>query len=148
MSMPASISNKDIRQAFRTKLVSVAGIPDEDNRAWENRVFEPTDGTPWIRETLLPGDERLKANNEKEAVGIYQIDYFVPMGSSIYTAEDLADTIKDAFKPATVLSDIVRVERSYLLPGGKGTSGYQTEAATSPWYRIPILIDYITFSTN
>ncbi|MBD3615847.1 MAG: hypothetical protein HUJ22_04675 [Gracilimonas sp.] len=133
-----STSNKEIRKALRTKLVSIPGIPDEDNQAWQNKVFEPTDGTPWIRETLLPSDERMTANNEKEAVGIYQIDYFVPIGESVYDAEDLADAIKNAFKPTTVLSGFLRIERSRLLPGN--TSG--------PWYKISVVIDYKCFSTN
>ncbi|MAO65049.1 MAG: hypothetical protein CL666_08615 [Balneola sp.] len=143
-----SISNKDVRAQFRYKIETVVGIPNEENRAWENKVFEPKKGTPWLREKLLRGDERQSANGELQAVGICQFDYFVPIDSAIYDAEEIADAIKDAFPPGSVLGGLVRIERSRVLSGTKGISDLQQESSSSPWYRIPIRIEYITFSIN
>lgn len=143
-----SISNKAIRKQFRTKLVSVPGIPGAGNRAWENINFAPTEGTPWIRETLIPGDERLSANDEVEATGFCQIDYFVPIGSGTFAAQNVADAIKNAFKPATVLGGLVRIQRSVVLSGRRGVSDLKDESSSSPWYQVPVQIDYIVFSQN
>lgn len=142
------IDNWLVQQAFREKVITVNYMPDEQFRAWENKVFQPVKGERWIRETFMPGDERLKANNEIEGTGICQYDYFVPIGASIKDAKKFADSVKEAFKPTSVLDGIVRIDRSYIIGGSKGTSGYQSESQESEWYKISILIDYVTFSTN
>ena len=131
------ISNWIIQKELRMQLLTVVGIPVAGYRAWENVSFKPADGTAWIRETLLPGDEHLSANNELEASGIYQVDYFIPLGDPISSAKNIADAIKQAFKPATKLNS-VRTEKAQVLPGHRSRS----------WYQIPIEVHYKTFSTN
>lgn len=135
------IDEWEIQAAFRTKLITVSGIPGSDNRAWENKGFSPTSGEPWIRENHIPAEERLSANNETEQVGIYQLDYFVPIGYSIKDAKNVATTIKDDFKPTTVLSDLVVIERSQVLRG-------RPDPDNPAWYMIPIELHYKVHGTN
>lgn len=137
------IKNWDIQKELRTKLVAVTGIPDADNRAWENQNFTPNidgDGNPvpYIREVMMPADEALSANDEVEQVGIAQYDYFVPVGHSVKDAKNVADAVKHAFKPTTVLGGLVRIDRSVVLAG----------RPDHPWYQIPIQISYTVYSQN
>lgn len=130
-----NIANWDVRVAFRTAILNVATIPDANNRAWENRSFEPTSDTPWIREKLLPGDKTVTANEELSAVGIMQFDLFYPIGSGTKEAEQVANDIESHFKPTTVLSDLVRIEQSNALDGRK-------DRDTGAWWHIPVQISY------
>lgn len=123
-----------IRAALRANLLEVDNLPDVN---WENQNFEPTDGATYLRETMLPADETLTENNGRTAIGIYQIDVFTPIGSSIKTAEDLADSIKEQFKPAQTVGG-VQLERSVVLQGRRDGA----------WYMIPVRADYKAFSTN
>lgn len=129
----------DIRAVLRAHLMLIAELPPV---SWENRLFTPPkngsgDNLPYIRETLLPAGESLTANNERTGVGIYQLDLFVPIGYSISTAENLADQIKQHFRPAQSLSGLM-IERSAVGQGAENT----------PWYFIPIQIDYRAHSNN
>lgn len=136
-----SISNKDIQSAMRAKLITIGGIPDSDHRAWENKSFSPTNGKPWIRENHLPAEERLSANNELRQTGLFQYDYFVPIGHSIFAAKDVADAVKHAFKPTTVVDGLVRIEQSQVLRGRK-------DPDNPAWYHLPIEISYTVFGNN
>ena len=123
----------EIRSALREHLLELSDLP---NINWENQVFTPGDD-PYIRETLLPADETLTANNERTGIGIWQLDLFVPMGYSISEAESLADKIKQHFRPAQVISNVI-LERSFVGQGNQNDN----------WYFIPISIDYRAHSQN
>ena len=128
-----------IRSVLRAHLTQITDLPPV---SWENIVFTPPkDGSgndlPYIRETLLPADEILSANNERTGIGIYQLDLFVPIGYSISTAENLADEIKQHFRPAQSLSGL-QIERSAVGQGNEDP----------PWYWIPISIDYRAHQQN
>lgn len=140
MSFTATIDDWAIQSELRKTLEAVAGIPDGDHRAWENRNFKPEKGEPWIRETLLFGDELPSANNELRQVGIYQVDYFVPAGYSIKDTKKQATAIKQAFAPDSVLGGLVRVGAARLLPGQKDPTG--------AWYQLPVQINYTVYSIN
>lgn len=123
-----------IRSSLRSHLVVLANLP---TIAWENRYFVPTEGQSYLRETLMPSEEWLTANNERTAVGLYQLDLFVPAGSSISDAEAEADKIKHQFRPAQVVSGVI-LEKSEVLQGRNDP----------PWYHIPIRIHYRAHQQN
>ena len=124
----------EIRSALRAHLLQMEDLPGMN---WENQVFTPPNDLPYIRETLLPADEILSANNERTGIGIYQLDLFVPIGYSISAAENLADEIKQHFRPAQSLSGL-QIERSAVGQGNEDP----------PWYWIPISIDYRAHQQN
>lgn len=134
-----SINNFNIRATMRAIFEAVAGIPGVGYRAYENLAFKPAEGNAWIRETLMPADQSLSANKELWAKGIYQLDYFVPIGSGTKIYEDVADAIIAAFAPATTLNNLVKIVKSYRKQGRPDPNG--------AWYHIPILIHYDVFTT-
>ena len=122
------------RAALRAHLDTLAGLPSVH---WENQHFEPQDGLPFLRETMMPADEPLTANNERTAFGVYQLDVFIPTGTSISAGENLADSIKELFRPAQIVSG-VKLEKAVVLQG----------SLDPPWYIIPVRVDYRVHQQN
>lgn len=134
-----STAKFDTRAKLREHLLGVTGLLAV---AWEGQVYEPKTGLnnepePFIRETMLPADEELAANNELMALGIYQLDLFYPLGSRISTVETLADAIKKHFHPAQNL-DFVSIDKARV---GQGR-------IDQPWYVISVRIDYRSHAPN
>lgn len=133
----------DIRAALEQQIASISGIPSASNRAWENVVFNPTTGTPWVRMTLLPGESRPAvrgANPVLEYVGLFQIDVFQPQGKGPNPADVLADAIRDQFAPGTditVNSTTTRIRWSERMPG----------EVDPPWYKVSVTVSWYTFRT-
>jgi|GEM_PF-1847575 len=132
-----------IRAVLRQHLINMTGLPAIN---WELMIFDPPeDGSgsplPYIRETMLPADEFLSANDERTGVGVYRLDLIVPMGYSISAAENLADSIKQHFRPSQNIGagNIVSIERS---------SVGQNDDSEPPWVVLPIQIDYRAHSAN
>lgn len=124
----------DIRAILRGRLIEVPDLPPVD---WEGRKYEPgsdASGHPemYLRETMLPADEVLSANREWTATGIYQIDVFASIESKLSDAENLADDIKEIFRPGQIVGTGVVLERSFVGQGDE----------SPPWYRIPVRVDY------
>ncbi len=44
------INNEDLLLALRNRLLTVSGLPATAQRAWINKKFSPTDGTPYLEE--------------------------------------------------------------------------------------------------
>lgn len=130
----------DIRSALRSHLTTLSDLPDV---AWENQVYQSIEGTTFLRETMIPADEMMQANNERMALGIYQVDVFSPYGGSIKKAEDLADEIKDHFHPGQVIAHPsqngrVSIDKAAILQGN----------SEPPWYHIVIRINYRAHTIN
>lgn len=124
------IDHDAIRRGIRVVLSTVTGLPTV--RSWENREFNPTPNTPWIRETLIPGTERQVATDVIESVGIAQYDLFWPAGTGTETPEQLADLIKDTFQPITTVAASTVVWRAERLAA----------IADAKWYQIPIRLTW------
>lgn len=124
------IDHRDVRSALRAQLLTVVGLPAA--RSWENRQFTRPAGEDWVRETYLPGAERQVSYGMVEAVGVAQYDLFTPADAGTEAAEDLADAIKEAFKPSSTLGGLVRIDRAERLSGRQDAS----------WYFIPIRISW------
>jgi len=128
----------DTRSQLRAKLLALWHIPPVH---WENKTFSPPRDSggplPYLREKLVPVDEALTANDERTGIGFYQLDLFIPVDYSLADAENLADQIKDHFRPAQVIGHII-ITRSHVGDGN----------FDPPWYRIPITIDYRVHQPN
>lgn len=130
-----STKKSAIRKALRTHLLNVSGLPDLD---LENRLFEPVEATAYIRETIMQADETLTANNERTALGVYQLTYFEPINEGTKTAEDKCDEIKHHFRPGQTIGNNVVLEKAWVGQGNR----------ESVWYVIPIQIRYRAFQLN
>ena len=122
-----------IRSILRAHLLEVNDLPPIE---WENQNFEPGDET-YIQEILISTDETLTANDERTAIGMYRLELFVPVNASISDAENLADELKQHFRPAQVVEGL-KIEKSVVLQG----------VPEAPWYRIPVQIDYRAHQLN
>ena len=126
------IDHGEIRQSIRLILLAIDNEDLPSNRSWENRNFKPPENDTWIRETMIPGEERQAASDTIRSVGIMQYDIFWPIGTGTENIEALVDDIKDAFKPVTALglnSLIYRAERLAAIVDDK-------------WYQIPIRLTW------
>lgn len=94
----------NIRAAFEVNLAAVSGIP---SIAWENVSFNPdTDQSyvtcrmvPVIREPAVRG-----VNPQMYYQGYFLVECCVPEGKGPSSADDLADSILDAFEATTDIS--------------------------------------------
>ncbi len=87
----------EVRDALLTQLKTVVS---ETLIAEENKQFKPSDDTPWVRETLLPGiPERVEImqDGQSRQYGVYQVDVFTPSGIGTEIADTLAESIGDSF---------------------------------------------------
>ncbi len=126
-----------IRQAFRTRLLTVPGLPLA--RAWENRAFAPpSPPANWVRETLLPVSERRSAANVVEAVGLMQYDFFTPAAQGTEALETLVDAVRLVFKPTTGLTADLLVDRAE-----RGTATQEPD-----WFHIPVRLRWRAYSVN
>jgi len=124
----------EIRSALLTQLKTVVS---ETLIAEENKEFTPSGGTPWVRETLLPGmPERVEImqDGKSRQVGVYQLDVFTPSGIGTDISDTLSTTIGDAFAVGSSLgtSVIVVIKRVYGLPGRE----------EGDWYHKPLVIEW------
>lgn len=137
-----------IRRTMRTQLKTVEGVPDFGTRChWENRDFTPPDPTTkdvmWLKETLIPINERMQANNTIVFDGMMVYDLYVPRGRGTALVDKLAKAIGDKFKPATSLVDACKL---HIRRSETGT-GHSDE--TKVWYVLSVIItitayDFIT----
>jgi hypothetical protein len=80
-----------------------AGLPS--NRAWENKVFQPTAGVPWVREEFLPGPTAqvtLGEHGELEATPMYALSISVAANTGL-TAKRYVNALRVLFAPRTII---------------------------------------------
>lgn len=125
----------DIQSALDNHLNGMSSLPPV---AWENRAFEPTQGTLYVRQTNLQGDTiqaTLGESGEDETVGVYQIDIFSPQGEGKKEGIDMSDAIANRFKRGTVMTyNGVNVTVRSVSRGASINS--------DGWFQIPITIVY------
>ena len=130
-----------ISAALDGHLNGMASVPPV---AWSNTDYTPVIGTLYLRPTLLPGDTvgaTISATGTDEHIGLYQVDIFAPAGAGKNAAIVMADLIADRFKPVTELTHSTVIVRSVRV---------SREAATTEngWYRMPVVIQYLSFTTK
>jgi len=124
------IDHVAVRQALRTRLLTVSGLPTA--LAWENRNFQPTNNSPWIREYYYPDPERLVAQDLIEGTGFVSYDVVYPVNSGTEDAEGLADDIKAIYEPPGSLANNLSIISSVRDPG----------FSEHPWYYVPVRIQW------
>jgi hypothetical protein len=129
----------NISAALDKHLSEMAGLPDV---AWENKDYEPTQGTSYLRPTILPAETfqaSLGTNGQDEHTGIYQVDVMVEAGKGKKAGYALADLVADQFARGTdlVYSGVTVTIRQ---------TSRQTGATDNGWFVVPVEIDYQSFT--
>ncbi len=125
----------DISSALDTRLSTMVGVPPI---AQENKPYNPTKGSLYIRATNIPGDTvqaSLGDNGEDRTIGIYQIDVFAEAGKGRKAAEQMADNIASHFKRGTDMSYNSRIVTVTTVQRRQGINN-------EGWYQIPVEIVY------
>ena len=92
----------DVNNALTIKLSELVGLPSV---AWENLLFTPTQGSEFLRPTILPVSiEFAGLNYQQKDSGIYVIEMFFPKQNGSGNMLTLADSIYDHFRADTFLT--------------------------------------------
>lgn len=88
-------------EAAGTRTLTV-GLPQY--RSWENMRFEPTAGSPWVRETYLPGPMSVIESGSLallEALPQYVVSVYVPQNVGMDASRAYTDALLTLFAPGT-----------------------------------------------
>lgn len=84
----------------------VCGIPE--GRAWENTIFTPTAGRPYVEEDFVPATLEHIAGNYTNGVrketGLYVLKWYGLSGKGVTAIRRATDALKDLFTPGTALT--------------------------------------------
>lgn len=138
-----STMKASIRQALRTRLWSVSGIPAVSNRKLENVELDlkALAGQIWVREFTrfselsgrsLGGSAGITRSFQQQ--GNYMVDLFFPKGTSTTAADTLEGSVLDAFAPFTTLT----ASGYSVLIVSSSASAQQDDS--DGWYFRPLLI--------
>ncbi len=102
----------DIQNCLNEKLSTVGSIPVV---YYPNSMKEPTQGTDYVRPTLIPARSALYTLvNENMHMGIYQIDIFTVLKKGTSEALSIADTIRNAFNRQSLVSGFTTVHTQQI----------------------------------
>lgn len=137
-----AIADELIREALRTRLWSVSGVPGTSLRALENTTIKPPSSSTWIREsTQFDATEGTGLGMSAgipvrhHLTGAYMVDLFYPYGQGTGPSGIVVGNIGEAFKPGTTLTNggiSVLIER-YSKSGQQDGDG---------WYFRPLVISW------
>jgi len=128
----------DLSAALDARLDAMVGKPPI---AWENKKYEPVNGTLYIRPTNLQGETVAMTERDK-TVGIYQVDIFSPSGAGKNEALVMSDLIADQFKPGTLMtynSKTVEAQKASRAVISNDDNG---------WVHIMIEIEYYSYTAR
>lgn len=95
--------NNNIQNALTTQLSGVSGLPEI---AYANINFSSSQGTPFVKPSLIPARSKLYSLEEELHQGIYQVDIYTPIDKGTAPILLIADSIRDSFKNQnTLVSD-------------------------------------------
>jgi hypothetical protein len=126
----------NIRTVLETTLSNVGGIPDI---AWENVSYSPTTGSSFVRPQFLPTirePAHRGLNPQQYYQGVFRVTCFTPSNAGPGAADDLADSIIDAFEATTDISSggtIVSIRYADREAGIAQDNWYQV-AVNIGWY--------------
>jgi hypothetical protein len=133
----------NIRQALRTRLWTVSGIPPASNRKIENVELDlkALAGQTWVREYTRFSDlsssflgSSADMPQRYTQAGAYMIDLFFPKGTSTTAADTLEGEVLDAFAPGRTLT----ISGISVLILGSSASSQQDDS--DGWYFRPLLV--------
>jgi len=105
----------NIRTVLETTLSNVGGIPDI---AWENVSYSPTTGSSFVRPQFLPTirePAHRGLNPQQYYQGVFRVTCFTPSNAGPGAADDLADSIIDAFEATTDISSAYSIKGLHPL---------------------------------
>jgi len=129
----------DIRKVLENKLVGIAGIPDIVH---ENFRYDPDQGTPHIRATLIPVARRPATRGPLPRIrtqGLFSLLVCTPEGEGSGSTQDYVDLVLTEFAPhvhETYDGSSVSIDYS------ESSGGY----FDSPFYCIPVSIGWHTYN--
>jgi len=121
-----------IRSALREQLKTVVA---ESITAFENVNYDPTPGVPWVRERILPAQPEVWTLGERQEIGIYQVDVFVPAGGDTTIGDSIAASVRGAF-------EIGREMTKDGVTVGVRWSTVQPSTQDGDWYQVPVDIHW------
>ena len=89
--------------------------------------YKPTEGTPWVRLTVLPGGQTqvgMGSLRRFRRVGVIAVQIFVPAGSGDGLAREIADSVANIFQGRTISGVICR---------GTGLTRVGTDGPWTQW---------------
>jgi len=129
----------DISAALDARLSTMANLPPV---ASENEAYTPTQGTLFLRVTLLPGDtfqSSLGATGQDKTNGIYQVDIFAESGQGKAEAIAMADNVANHMKRGTILT---YNSRQVTIRSAQRRTGTNSDG----WYKIPVEIVFYSYT--
>jgi len=127
-----------LRRACRSKLALLdPPFPGRAARAWENKTFKPPSGAPWVRETVLPVNERLLTHTLVQVIVLIQYDLFVPAGSGTESLGELVAMIVDTFPPASSVVDNTEKLSAWI---DRCSPGVPVKDVTGVWWMQPTVL--------
>ncbi len=127
----------NIQNALNTRLATVSGLPTV---YYPNVESTPTQGTSWVRPTLLPANsDTFTLNGQNQHQGIYQVDVFTQIKKGTAPLWLIADAIRDNFntnKKITSGSDVINIQ----------AISFSTAQRVESWWSCYVQINYICFN--
>ncbi len=129
------IDDAAIHLAMRTRLLTTSGLPDANNRAWENKKFTPIAGTQYLEDEYVPGGTSIVSvtvdTGTLEARGFYIVKWYGIENAGIGTIRAGVKAILAKFSIGTRITcsdgNVVRVmgkpigpSSSQIVPTGDG----------------------------
>lgn len=136
----------NVRRAMRQQLLTVDGLPT--SQQWDGLVTftPPTDGSPWLRETMLrqPGPPMRKSIGTEARMrhtGIYQISLFSSpdQPNDVLDIEAMGEAIRGAFPDSLDLEHGGQLLR--CLGCGLGTT-VADRSKGGPWLYLPVRVNW------
>lgn len=129
--MSAATYHENIRSAFRAALI--AALPDWDQWEWEDEVFEPVIGEPYIRERQVPVSSIRPSVGVEEHTTLCMATLFFPSGGGTRGASEIVGKIIEAFPPR--LSLVFEEDKAMV------TKVEQKGRVIEPkWVSIPVVV--------
>ena len=118
-----------LQNTLNARLAALVDLPDV---AWPNVPYEPTNGTEYLRPTLLPANNDPATLSWTETMtGVYQVDVFMPSAiRGPAAALTRAEEIAEHFRASDIDGLSIRsITVGQALPDGA-------------FYRVPVSIVY------
>lgn len=135
----------DIHSALVTQLDTLlAGLSGSPQAAWHFTTFSPTQGTPWLDETLMHAQAKtaeLGINGQNYLAGIFQVSVHTPLDKGRGFGTVIADQVRTGFLRGSAFTyngTTVRIKASWLGPNleeqaEEGGIGYMTPVSVA-WF--------------
>lgn len=134
-----------VQLALRARLFTLATLPALVS--WENVLFQPVPGQPFVAEQFVPGPATLRgltAGGLVETRGLYVVQWYVPSNTGLGALTAGADAVLALFPPESTLTtttgDVVRIRGDAAPYRGQlrtdptaGLTGFAFLPVTIPW---------------